>query len=429
MNEAPTVSVVVVSHQRPEALTLCLTALSQLDFDPLEVVVAADRGGLDALARAGFADTVKQVLVEAPGISAARNAGIAQAAGEIVAFIDDDAVAEPTWLTHLTAPFADPQVAATGGFTRGRNGISFQWRGRSVDALGHHRALEIAGDAPVRPDPGPGRALRTEGTNMAIRRRVLARLGGFDPAYRFYLDETDLNMRLARGGFVTCLVPLAQVHHGVAPSRWRAENRAPRSLFDIGASSAVYWRKFADPADVGAAAAQLRREQRDRLLRHMVAGRLEPRDLRRLMADLEDGMAEGQARPLTDLAPLPASGATPFKPFPAMPDAPHRLICGRIWQQNRLSAAARAARGAGPVTLFLFSPTARPHRMRFRPDGIWEQRGGLFGRSDRHGPHLRLHRFCTRVARERARLAPVRPMLHCGTCATPEGRSLQDEKE
>ncbi|MCB2152739.1 MAG: glycosyltransferase, partial [Rhodobacteraceae bacterium] len=58
----------------------------------------------------------------------ARNLGLAAAAGEIVAFIDDDAVPEPRWLARLTAPFADPGIAAAGGFVVGRNGISFQWR-------------------------------------------------------------------------------------------------------------------------------------------------------------------------------------------------------------------------------------------------------------------------------------------------------------
>ena len=52
---------------------------------------------------------------------------------------------------------------------------------------------------------------------MAVRRDVLARLGGFDEAYHYYLDETDLNWRLHLGGYQTQLVPLAQVVHGFAP--------------------------------------------------------------------------------------------------------------------------------------------------------------------------------------------------------------------
>ena len=78
-------------------------------------------------------DQVKSVPFDTSNISAARNAGIAMAAGNVIAIIDDDAVPEPSWLTHLTAPFADPAVAASGGYVIGRNGISFQWKGRTVD--------------------------------------------------------------------------------------------------------------------------------------------------------------------------------------------------------------------------------------------------------------------------------------------------------
>ena len=75
---------------------------------------------------------------------------------------------------------------------------------------------------------------------MAVRRDVLAALGGFDPAYHFYLDETDLNMRLAQAGHATALCPRALVHHGFAASTRRRKDRVPADLFDIGASWAVF---------------------------------------------------------------------------------------------------------------------------------------------------------------------------------------------
>jgi len=79
---------------------------------------------------------------------------------------------------------------------------------------------------------------------MAVRRSVLVNLEGFDPAYHFYLDETNLNMRAIGANHLTAIAPLARVHHGFAQSIRRHGARVPRDLFDIGASWAVFQRKF-----------------------------------------------------------------------------------------------------------------------------------------------------------------------------------------
>ena len=139
----PTVSVIVVSRGRAADLPLCLLGISQLDYPNFEVVLVADSDGLSAVRELLFFDDLKVIEFNEANISAARNLGIAEAAGELVAFIDDDAVPEPTWLNYLTAGFRDPDVAAAGGFVIGRNGISFQWKARSVDVFGEAAALRL----------------------------------------------------------------------------------------------------------------------------------------------------------------------------------------------------------------------------------------------------------------------------------------------
>lgn len=405
MSFAPRVSVVVVSRDRPEALKLCLTALRYLDYPSFEVIVAADDVGLAAVAQLPFAEAIKTAHVPERGIAAARNAGIAQAAGEVVAFIDDDAVAEPTWLSRLIAPFADPQVQAAGGYVLGRNGISYQWRGRTVDACAQHADLPVAEGGQVFAPP-PGQAIKTEGTNMAFRRDTLVALGGFDPGYVYYLDETDLNMRLAQTGAQTAIVPGALVHHGFAPSAWRRANRAPRSLVDIGASTARFLARFAPSAAQEAARARLRRDQRNRLLRHMVGGTLEPGAIAPLMRGLEQGLQQ----PVTT-APLPplALAEAPFRPFASFPPAPAVWLSGRSWSATRLRArAAENARAGRVTTLFLLSPTALYHHHRFHPGGWWEQRGGLFGRAQRDRRLIEFYAFSDRVAAEQARVENAR---------------------
>lgn len=407
MTQTLPVSVVIVSRGRAEALMRCLIGVSQLQYDPFEVVVVADPAGVAAVAASGFADQVKVVPFDAANISAARNLGVAQAAGEVVAFIDDDAVPEPTWLRYLCAPALREDVAAMGGVVRGRNGISFQWRGQGIDARGEGYPLDLKSTQAVVLHPPQGRAIKTEGTNMAFRRSVLVALGGFDPAYRYFLDETDLNIRLARAGHATALVPMAEVHHGFAANAHRSAARVPSDLFEIGASWAVFHRKHVTEAMQADHWKALRVEQRQRLLRHMVAGTLEPRDVRRLMKRLDAGHADGMTRE-TDTGALPRHPASPFQEF-KIPLRRSMLMTTRPWHfaRDHATAVARVKNGE-IVTLLSLSLTGMYHHVRFGSDGVWVQRGGLFGRSDRDQPLWRFETRNRRIKAERARFARQR---------------------
>lgn len=411
MAPPPATSVVVLSRGRPDGLLRTLRSLDFQDHPAFEVIAVTDPAGRAALEAAGRLSGVKHVAFDVPNVSAARNRGFAAAAGEIVAFIDDDAAAEPTWLGHLTGPFAEARVAAAGGFVRGRNGISFQWRARSVDRYGRHAPLAVD---PVRPSVHAGdadRAIRTEGTNCAFRRDVVKQLGGFDEGFRFYLDETDLNLRLARAGWATAIVPRAQVHHGFAASALRRADRVPVDLHETGASLAWFCRKHGRPEGLPAALAGFRAEQRRRLLRHMVAGRIEPRDVGRLLRTLDNGFLEGCERCEAVAARLTAP-PPPFLPFaPARPGEGESLLIGaRPWQWRRASehAATIAADGV-VVTLMALEASPRRHRVSFAPEGFWLHRGGLFGLAERDGPLLRFATLRGRMRAEAERLAGVRP--------------------
>lgn len=400
-----TVSVIVVSRHREAALLRCLQGLQQQDHPGFEVIVVADPAGLLAVAALGLA--VKRVAFDAANISAARNAGLAQAAGGVVAFIDDDAVAEPTWLSRLVAPFGDARVVAAAGFVRGRNGISYQWQATEVDCHAQDHALPVPDGVSLHAGKA-GRAMKTQGTNCAFRRHDLLAIGGFDPAYRFYLDEADVNLRLESSG-LTAVVTDAQVHHGFAASARRRADRVPLSLFEIAASTAVFLRRHAPEGPDYAAWLRLQNREAARLEVHLAAGRLEAVAADRLLAGLSEGWSEGLDRVLPVLAPL-AGGDAGFLALPGTGPRPGRVIAGRIWQRRRLMAEAQAAQAAGAVvTVICLAPTPRAHRMAFQ-GGIWVQEGGLYGRSDRSGPKLRLIRFARRVAEETARIAPLRPV-------------------
>ncbi|MDG1085615.1 MAG: glycosyltransferase [Planktotalea sp.] len=402
----PTVSVIVVSRGRAADLPLCLLGISQLDYPNFEVVLVADSDGLSAVRELLFFDDLKVIEFNEANISAARNLGIAEAAGEVVAFIDDDAVPEPTWLNYLTAGFRDPDVAAAGGFVIGRNGISFQWKARSVDVFGEAAALEVAEDQISVLTPSNGCAIKTEGTNMALRRDVIAQMGGFDPAFRFYLDETDVNFRLMYAGYRTAIAPLAQVHHGYRASATRRSDRVPTDLFEIGASLAVYLRKHA--SGNFETLVRARHDQRRRVLRHMVNGLVEPRDVRRLLASFDKGVAVGKSREILVIRAIP-NAATGFQPMERRPSSDHAVLAGKRSELRRvLSDAETIVKEGGRASAFIFSTSARAHKVRFTNGGVWVQSGGLFGRSIRSGPRYLLNKRRKRISKEVKRLAMVR---------------------
>lgn len=402
-----TVSVIVVSRARPEALRRCLLAIAQLQYRSFEVVVVACPQGVAVANASAALSEIKCIAFDEANISAARNLGLKHAAGDIVAFVDDDAVPEPQWLHHLVAPAARADVAAMGGFVRARNGISFQYKARTLDAQGTPQEVEIDPFQATVLVPPKGRAIKTEGTNMAFRRDVLVDIGGFDPAFRFFLDETDVNMRLAQAGYATALVPLAEVHHGFAASATRRQDRVPRDLFEIGASWAVFQRKYIPKADRPAHWRLQHTSERRRLLQHMVAGRLEPRDVRRLMNRLDAGYEDGQHRSF-GAAQLPRHAMQPFRPVEfRRREAKFTSVRGIRATAAIEAAVARVAAGSIETVLVL-SRTALFHSVQFTLDGVWVQRGGLFGRANRDEPLFRFTTFRRRSQRERARIAAVR---------------------
>ncbi len=394
-----------------------MLGVSQLYYDAFEVVVVGDPAAMAVVADTPFADRIKACPFDAPNISAARNLGIARAGADIVAFLDDDAVPEPTWLTNLVDGMQATGSDLAGGYVRGRNGISFQWQARSIDNEAIHRDLSVqTADAEI-PDPGSGRAVKTEGTNMAIRRGALVALGGFDQAFAFYLDESDLNLRAASQGMRTALVPLAQVHHGSAPSALRTSERAPRDLFEIGASLSVYLRKHARPDRIQPALADAREAERARLIRHMVRGSAVPGDIEHLLSRFDAGVVEGETRKVGAVREF---GTQPsFLAFRTGKERQsHQTLFAGVLGRRAVRNKAREARvGGAVISLFEFSPTALFHKVRFTDDGIWRQSGGLFGKSERTEPLFSLWTKSKRAQKEADRVAALRK--------TPDSRRAQ----
>ncbi|MEO0357534.1 MAG: glycosyltransferase [Pseudomonadota bacterium] len=359
----PEVSVVVVSQGRPDDLALCLTALHQQQAAPaFEIIIVGDAQAQSAVARHVLADCVTVIRDDTPNISLLRNLGIAQASAPIVAFIDDDAIALPYWLSRLTTGFADPRVQATGGYVRKPDGVSYQWTQRVIRTDG--RCVAPAASDAHRP-------IKLEGTNMAVRRSWFVTNGGFDQAFAFYLDETDLCLRLVQSNAAVILCDDADVIHGFSASPRRRGDRVPHSLHDLGTSLAVFLQKWHPQPDHAAVFARFRADQRKRLLRWMVAGLLEPRDVSVLLRSLQAGWQNGQTRP-SDVAVIGSGSAAqgPICPPRYMDAVPHQFS-GHIFRRSRLMRRAATKVQTQPIGVQLSAIFLKRSWLRLTESGVW----------------------------------------------------------
>ncbi|MFI9326726.1 glycosyltransferase family 2 protein [Kitasatospora sp. NPDC052868] len=223
---SPTLSVVVCSYtlDRWEDLCAALDSLQAQRLRPDETVVVVDHCP-ELTAR--LADRPGLRLVESPeepGVSGARNTGVRTARGEVVAFLDDDAVAAPDWTGRLLAAYRDQRVIGVGGpveswWETGRPDWfppEYDW----VVGCSYPGALEATGT--VR---------NFIGANMSFRRAEVVAAGGFRGdlgrigTSPFGCEETELCLRLTarHPGRELRYEPAAVVRQHVPPARatWR----------------------------------------------------------------------------------------------------------------------------------------------------------------------------------------------------------------
>lgn len=395
----PKASVIIVSRDRPKSLLRTISALRFQRYQNFEVIVVTNEppdGWLpDDLAE----NQLKYVPFDLANISEARNIGIGQAASEIVAFLDDDAVPEPPWLARLVSAFENPDVAIAGGYVRGRDGIGFQSKGIETNMLGEERALTVAEAGHVG-GLDQGWFPKIQGTNCSFRTSVVRNAGGFDPAFSFFFDETDLCARLTKAGRLTAITPLAEVQHGFEAGRQRNKTRVPRSLTRLGRSKGIYLRKHAAASGINAACKAFQSEQNALLDRFLYWGWIGPGDLKRLRRELEAGLLEGLEHQPQARTPLPATQSD-FLAFPFHSMGNGRAISGWRTHFKRLAAEAISLSQKGAeTTVFSLTRSNRMHRRYFDPKGFWVQIGGIWGKSLNSDPSFQGFSLEERVKRE-----------------------------
>jgi glycosyltransferase involved in cell wall biosynthesis len=161
-----------------------------------------------------------------PGLSVARNTGIRVSKGEVIVFTDDDVIVEPTWLHNLTRTLHDGEWAGAGGrIVPLRPSSMPHWlaltgpykMGGIVAALFDH------GDTPGPLDEPPF------GANMAFRRKIFAKYGGFRtdlgrrPGSLMSHEDTEFGRRLQSAGERLRYEPFAVVCHPLIKERMQKD--------------------------------------------------------------------------------------------------------------------------------------------------------------------------------------------------------------
>src|SRR5689334_23489371 len=197
----PKISVIVCTFNGSRTLAGCLESLLRLDYPNYEVIIVND-GSTDSTAEIATSYGFRVITTENRGLSSARHTGLRAATGEIVAYIDDDASADPHWLRYMAGTFMNTRHVGVGG-----PNIAPATDGRIAECVAHSPGN------PVHILLSDSEAEHIPGCNMAFRKVALEAIGGFDPQFRIAGDDVDVCWRLQQRGWTLGYSPGAMVWH------------------------------------------------------------------------------------------------------------------------------------------------------------------------------------------------------------------------
>jgi glycosyltransferase involved in cell wall biosynthesis len=225
MSTTTRVSVVISTYNRASGLRSVLEGLRRQTHDDFEaIVVNGPSTDGTAAVLAEYADRVRIGDCAEQSLTRSRNIGISMASGEVVAFIDDDALPEPTWLADLLSGYDGESIGGVGGIVYDHTGFRLQYKYSICSRVGEPR-WDVEPPLEGYLVPGSDPFLYLQGTNQSYLRRHLAQVGGFNERLEHYYDDSEISMQLIDAGHRLRALPVAAVHHKYMASSVRNHER------------------------------------------------------------------------------------------------------------------------------------------------------------------------------------------------------------
>jgi glycosyltransferase involved in cell wall biosynthesis len=214
MGPSPFVSVVIITRSRARWVRGCLEHLYRQDYPQSFEIIVVDSSSNEKTQRVldDFPEVRRARIPDGRNnMPQARNLGILHSRGDVIAFLDDDSYAHPTWLSQLMKHYAAPDVGGVGGRLIDPTRPLF---GEGVGAIRLYPHVQFTCNFTV-DTVDPIDVDWLTGGNMSFRRSALQEIGKFDHRYTGWnsMEEVDVGVRVKQAEYRLVYEPRAVVDH------------------------------------------------------------------------------------------------------------------------------------------------------------------------------------------------------------------------
>jgi len=219
-NRVPLVSVIVLNYNGQKYVSECLNSLLNTDYANFKIIFVDNASTDDSVKIAKTFDRIEIISMSENCGTLARNIGSSVAMGEYIAFLDVDTKVHKDWLKEALKTMENaPSVGAVQALMFFMDNDDVWCDAGFIDCYGRSfsKCSKVAHDHAYE-------ILYPTSAAVVIRKKALDLIGGFDPDFFLYFEDTDVGWRLRKCGYKILLAPTSIVHHAVHGSTRQIPN-------------------------------------------------------------------------------------------------------------------------------------------------------------------------------------------------------------